>query len=88
VGTQIENPLAEGLNEYGCAEPALMVLFGATGEIMGEAGLPHGPPPAGVTFGGRSEVTTQTAGMNPAYLVRSGINSLPPGGRVRGGGPD
>jgi glucose-6-phosphate 1-dehydrogenase len=34
------NPLAEGLHEYSVAEPALMVIFGATGDLSGRKLLP------------------------------------------------
>src|SRR3979411_1139080 len=37
---QTENPLAEGLSEYRSAEPALMVIFGATGDLSGRKLLP------------------------------------------------
>jgi glucose-6-phosphate 1-dehydrogenase len=40
VGTQTENPLAEGLSEYRSADPALMVLFGATGDLSQRKLLP------------------------------------------------
>jgi glucose-6-phosphate 1-dehydrogenase len=40
VGTQIENPLAEGLSEYRSADPALMVIFGATGDLSQRKLLP------------------------------------------------
>jgi glucose-6-phosphate 1-dehydrogenase len=34
------NPLAEGMSEYRSAEPALMVIFGATGDLSGRKLLP------------------------------------------------
>ncbi|HEX7263636.1 MAG TPA: glucose-6-phosphate dehydrogenase [Candidatus Dormibacteraeota bacterium] len=34
------NPLAEGLHDYRVAEPALMVIFGATGDLSGRKLLP------------------------------------------------
>jgi len=34
------NPLAEGLSEYRAADPALMVIFGATGDLSGRKLLP------------------------------------------------
>jgi len=34
------NPLAEGLYDYRVAEPALMVIFGATGDLSGRKLLP------------------------------------------------
>jgi glucose-6-phosphate 1-dehydrogenase len=40
LGTQTENPLAEGLSEYRSADPALMVLFGATGDLSQRKLLP------------------------------------------------
>ena len=38
--TEAENPLAEGLSEYRSADPALMVLFGATGDLSQRKLLP------------------------------------------------
>jgi glucose-6-phosphate 1-dehydrogenase len=35
-----DNPLATGLSEYRSAEPALMVIFGATGDLSGRKLLP------------------------------------------------
>ena len=40
TGTQVQNPLAEGLSEYRSADPALMVLFGATGDLSQRKLLP------------------------------------------------
>jgi glucose-6-phosphate 1-dehydrogenase len=37
---QMENPLAEGLSEYRSADPALMVIFGATGDLSQRKLLP------------------------------------------------
>ena len=34
------NPLAEGLYDYRVAEPAIMVIFGATGDLSGRKLLP------------------------------------------------
>jgi glucose-6-phosphate 1-dehydrogenase len=36
----LANPLAEGLSEYRAADPAVMVLFGATGDLSGRKLLP------------------------------------------------
>src|SRR5436190_17483016 len=36
----LANPLAEGLSEYRAADPALMVIFGATGDLSGRKLLP------------------------------------------------
>src|ERR1700716_962754 len=36
----MENPLAEGLSEYRSADPALMVIFGATGDLSQRKLLP------------------------------------------------
>jgi glucose-6-phosphate 1-dehydrogenase len=38
--TEIENPLAEGLSEYRSADPTLMVIFGATGDLSQRKLLP------------------------------------------------
>jgi len=41
AGTAVApNPLAEGLHDYRVAEPALMVIFGATGDLSGRKLLP------------------------------------------------
>ena len=34
------NPLAEGLHDYRVADPAVMVIFGATGDLSGRKLLP------------------------------------------------
>ena len=34
------NPLAEGLHDYRIADPAVMVIFGATGDLSGRKLLP------------------------------------------------
>src|SRR5579864_1240383 len=34
------NPLAEGLHDYRVADPSLMVIFGATGDLSGKKLLP------------------------------------------------
>jgi glucose-6-phosphate 1-dehydrogenase len=34
------NPLAEGLHDYRVADPAIMVIFGATGDLSGRKLLP------------------------------------------------
>ncbi|HMJ38472.1 MAG TPA: glucose-6-phosphate dehydrogenase, partial [Verrucomicrobiae bacterium] len=34
------NPLAEGLHDYRVAEPCIMVIFGATGDLSGRKLLP------------------------------------------------
>jgi glucose-6-phosphate 1-dehydrogenase len=38
--TAVPNPLAEGLHDYRVADPALMVIFGATGDLSGRKLLP------------------------------------------------
>ena len=38
--TAVPNPLAEGLHDYSVADPALMVIFGATGDLSGRKLLP------------------------------------------------
>ena len=38
--TAVESPLAEGLHEYRVANPALMVIFGATGDLASRKLLP------------------------------------------------
>jgi len=38
--TALPNPLAEGLHDYRVADPALMVIFGATGDLAGRKLLP------------------------------------------------
>jgi len=40
IATVAPNPLAEGLHDYRVAEPALMVIFGATGDLSGRKLLP------------------------------------------------
>jgi glucose-6-phosphate 1-dehydrogenase len=40
VTTLAPNPLAEGLRDYRVAEPCLMVIFGATGDLSGRKLLP------------------------------------------------
>jgi len=40
VSVVAPNPLAEGLHDYRVAEPALMVIFGATGDLSGRKLLP------------------------------------------------
>ncbi len=40
TATVAPNPLAEGLHDYRVAEPALMVIFGATGDLSGRKLLP------------------------------------------------
>jgi len=40
VTTVAPNPLAEGLRDYRVAEPSLMVIFGATGDLSGRKLLP------------------------------------------------
>ncbi|HEY6876074.1 MAG TPA: glucose-6-phosphate dehydrogenase, partial [Candidatus Dormibacteraeota bacterium] len=34
------NPLAEGLHDYRVAEPSIMVIFGATGDLSSKKLLP------------------------------------------------
>ena len=38
--TTAPNPLAEGLHEYRTASPAVMVIFGATGDLSNRKLLP------------------------------------------------
>ncbi|HEX9560808.1 MAG TPA: glucose-6-phosphate dehydrogenase, partial [Candidatus Dormibacteraeota bacterium] len=40
TATVAPNPLAEGLHDYRVAEPAVMVIFGATGDLSGRKLLP------------------------------------------------
>ena len=40
TATELVNPLAEGLSEYRSADPALMVLFGASGDLSQRKLLP------------------------------------------------
>jgi glucose-6-phosphate 1-dehydrogenase len=40
VSVAAPNPLAEGLHDYKVADPALMVIFGATGDLSGRKLLP------------------------------------------------
>jgi hypothetical protein len=55
-----------------------MGLAGLIPFYMGEAGLPHGPPPAGVKFGFGGG--THTAGVNPAFHVTPFDGFPPPKG--------
>src|SRR3977135_4082076 len=44
--TLAPNPLAEGLHDYRVAEPSIMVIFGATGDLSGRKLLPALHTPA------------------------------------------